>query len=304
MAVCPGATPRRCGTFPRPPAAANNPHPHSKQSAVRAREKYRGALPGPENRVGSARVTTPHIESFRVRFNEADATGFATVQSIGNWLQEAADQHARELGWAREQLQTRRLFWALTGLRLALTRYPRWRETATVTTWPAGADRLFAGRDFELADAAGAPLGGATRAWLLVNEDTRRPIRLLPEIAAAVLPRPRALAHDFRVRLAPPDRVEHERRFHVRRSDLDVNGHVNNVTFIEWVVESVPPDRLGAARVTDLTLEFHAEALIGDEVIAQAAPGSAGDGTIFRHQLRRAGDDRVLAVAQTEWSET
>lgn len=249
-------------------------------------------------------MTTPHIESFRVRFNEADMTGFATVQTIGNWLQEAADQNARELGWAREQLQARRLFWALTGLRITLVRYPRWRETATVITWPAGADRLFAWRDFELADAAGAPLGAATSAWLLVNEDTRRPIRMLPEIAAAGLSRPRALTHDFRVKLAPPERAEHERRFHVRRSDLDVNGHVNNVTFIEWVVESVPPDRLGAARVTDLTLEFQAEALLGDEVIAQAAHGSDGNRKIFRHQLRRAGDDRVLAVAQTEWSET
>ena len=83
----------------------------------------------------------PHIENFRVRFNEADATGAATVQTLGNWLQEAADQNARELGWAREQLQARHLFWALTGLRLVLSRYPRWRETAAVTTWPAGADR-------------------------------------------------------------------------------------------------------------------------------------------------------------------
>ncbi len=249
-------------------------------------------------------MTTPHIESFRVRFNEADATGFATVQTLGNWLQEAADQHARALGWAREQLQARQLFWALTGLRLLLTRYPRWRETATIATWPSGADRLFAWRDFEVVDAAGAALGVATSAWLLVNEVSRRPVRMLPDIAAAALSRPRALVHDFRARLAPPERAEHTRRFNVRRSDLDVNGHVNNVAFIEWVVETVPPEVSGAARVTDITLEFQAEALLGDEVIAQAAADPAGGGHIFRHQLRRAGDDRLLAVARTEWSVT
>ena len=246
----------------------------------------------------------PHIENFRVRFNEADATGAATVQTLGNWLQEAADQNARELGWAREQLQARHLFWALTGLRLVLSRYPRWRETAAVTTWPAGADRLFAWRDFELADAAGAPLGVATSAWLLVNEVSRRPIRMLPEIGAAGLARPRALAHDFRTKLAPPERAEHTCRFPVRRSDLDVNGHVNNVTFIEWVVESVPPAVLGAARVRDITLDFQAEALLGDEIIAQVAVDPADGRMLFRHQLRRASDDRVLAVARTEWSET
>jgi acyl-ACP thioesterase len=247
-------------------------------------------------------VNTPYKENFRVRFNEADATGLATVQTVGNWLQEAADQHARTLGWAREQLQARRLFWALTGLRLVLARYPRWRETATIATWPSGADRLFAWRDFEVTDAAGVALGAATSAWLLVNEVSRRPIRMLPEIAAAALPRPRALVHDFRVKLVPPERAEHTRRFHVRRSDLDVNGHVNNVAIIEWVVEAVPPESLGAARVTDITLEFQAEALLGDEVIAQAAADPSDGGKLFRHQLRRAGDGRVLAVARTEWS--
>jgi len=248
-------------------------------------------------------VTTPHIETFRVRFNEADATGSATVQTLGNWLQEAADLNARELGWAREQLQARHLFWALTGLRLVLTRYPRWRETATVTTWPAGADRLFAWRDFELADAVGAPLGVATSAWLLVNDMSRRPIRMLPEIGAAGLARPRSLAHDFRAKLMSPEEAEHTCRFHVRRSDLDVNGHVNNVTFIEWVVESVPPAILGTARVRDITLEFQAEALLGDEVVAQAAIDRMDGGKLFRHQLRRASDGRVLALARTEWSE-
>ncbi len=247
-------------------------------------------------------MSTPHTENFRVRFNEADVTGFATVQTVGNWLQEAADQNARELGWAREQLQERRLFWALTGLRLSLSSYPHWRETVAVTTWPSGVDRIFAWRDYEVAAADGALLAAATSAWLLVNEDTRRPIRMLPEIGAAAVARPRALTHDFRTKLAPPERAEHERRFHVRRSDLDVNGHVNNVTFIEWIVEAVPPQATGTAYVADLAVDFLAEALLGDEVRAQCAQEISGKSLIFRHQLQRTRDGRVLAVARTEWS--
>ena len=68
------------------------------------------------------RMATARTETFRVRFNEADASGVATVQTVGNWLQEAADLHARELGCARDQLRERRLFWALIGLRLQMTR--------------------------------------------------------------------------------------------------------------------------------------------------------------------------------------
>lgn len=27
-----------------------------------------------------------------------------------------------------------------------------------------------------------------------------------------------------------------------RRSDMDMNGHINNVTYLGWALETVPPD--------------------------------------------------------------
>jgi acyl-ACP thioesterase len=248
-------------------------------------------------------MTEPRTEEFRVRFNEADASAVATIQTIGNWLQEAADLHARDLGWARDQLRDRRLFWALVGLRIRMTRYPAWRELARVTTWPAGADRIYAWRDFVVADRVGRPLGAATSAWLLVNEDSRRPIRMPQAIhAMAVRDQPRALSHNFREKLAPPMNCEHEARFKVRRSDLDVNGHVNNVSFIDWAVESTPVEVAAAAQVEELLMEFHAEALLGAEVLAQSARQASEAGRVcVLHRLVNAQDGRVLALARTVW---
>ena len=239
-----------------------------------------------------------------MRFNEADATGVAAIQTIGNWLQEAADWHARDLGWARDQLRELRLFWALVGLRIRMTRYPAWRETARVTTWPTGADRIYAWRDFIVADAVGQPVGAATSAWLLVNEDTRRPIRMPQAMHdMAVRDQPRALVHNFREKLAPPMESEYEARFKVRRSDLDVNGHVNNVSFIDWAVESTPVAVAAAAQPEELLMEFHAEALLGAEVLAQSArqAASAADRVCVLHRLVNAQDGRVLALARTIW---
>lgn len=27
-----------------------------------------------------------------------------------------------------------------------------------------------------------------------------------------------------------------------RRSDMDMNGHINNVTYLGWALETIPPD--------------------------------------------------------------
>ena len=118
----------------------------------------------------------------------------------------------------------------------------------------------------------------------------------------AVLNRPRALEHDFREKLPSHPGHEFECRFHVRRSDLDVNGHVNNVNFIDWAVESFPPPAVGGRRLEDLLIEFHAEALLGDEVLAQSSRlAPVGDTARVLHRLMNARSGRVLAAARTVW---
>ena len=82
-----------------------------------------------------------------------------------------------------------------------------------------------------------------------------------------------------------------------------MNGHVNNVSFIDWAVESTPRAVADAAQLTDLQMEFRAEALLGDEVLTQSAhtPESGAAETIFNHRLTHAQDGRILALARSVW---
>jgi fatty acyl-ACP thioesterase B len=88
----------------------------------------------------------------------------------------------------------------------------------------------------------------------------------------------------------------------VRYSDLDINQHVNNVTFVEWVIESTPSTILNAAVLTELEINFLAEAFHNDQIIATCAPEGL-DNTIYHHSLTRQRDGRELARARTKWAE-
>lgn len=180
-------------------------------------------------------------------------------------------------------------------MRVRMEAYPKWRDEIRVTTWPCGVERLFAHRDFEIHGADGRRLGVATSAWLLLNIRKRRPARMLDVVKSfAVTDRARAFGGDLGERLAPPPRADFERAFRVRLSDLDVNRHVNNVNYIEWAVEAVPP---GAGMLVDLQVEFLAESLSGDEVVSRCA----GAGQVYQHELVRSSDHKTLALVRTEW---
>ena len=234
-------------------------------------------------------------ETVRVRSYEAGADGCASILSICNYLQEAAGNHAFALGVAIDQLSARNLSWVLSRLRVRMDVYPRWRDEIRITTWPCDVKRLFAHRDFEIHSADGRRLGAATSAWLLLNIQKRRPARMLDVVREfAVMDRPRALGGELGERLSAPPRADAERSFRVRGSDLDVNQHVNNVNYVEWAVESVPP---GAGTLADLRVEFLAESVGGDEVVSRCA----GSGQVYQHELVRSSDRKRLALVRTEW---
>jgi len=237
-------------------------------------------------------------ESFRVRAYEVDVWGRASAPTVCNWLQEAAGNHATHLGWGIEGLHAQGLTWVLSRLHLRLDRLPRWRDEVRVTTWPAGAQRLYALREFRL-ECDGGALGAATTGWMVLNQASRRPMRPAEEVAAMASRAPgRALADPFD-KLPEPDSIELERSLEVRNLDLDINRHANNVSVIGWALEALPLEGLDGRRLAGLEIEFRGETHGGDRVVTQAQ--RAGDGT-FVHRLVRESDGRELARARTAWA--
>ena len=86
----------------------------------------------------------------------------------------------------------------------------------------------------------------------------------------------------------------------VRYSDLDINQHVNNVKFVEWIVESVPSATLNAWVASEVEINFLAEAFHEDRILA-ACSAQDPDHTIFHHSIARQQDGRELARAITKW---
>ncbi len=245
-------------------------------------------------------------ETYRVRTYETDPQGRASIQTLCNYFQEAAGNHALAYGVPIEALLARDLTWVLARLHVQIDAYPQQGETVRVETWPVAFVGIYAYRHFlvyrmDEDGQASQCLGRGASAWLVVDMQRMRPIRIPPPISEIVPPeRPPAIAGDFD-RLKPPDGAEHERRFRVRYSDLDVNRHVNNVCYAEWAVETVPEAVLHTCQLSAIELQFRAETTLGDTVVAQARQQSDGEVLRFDHRLLREADEREVALARTRW---
>ncbi|MFH0878201.1 MAG: acyl-ACP thioesterase domain-containing protein [Lentisphaerota bacterium] len=240
-------------------------------------------------------------ETYTVRAYEVGPQGTSSLQTICNYLQEAAGHHARLLGVGIEDLLKQDLTWVLSRLHVQVLRFPSWREELSLLTWPSQINRLFACRDFELFDASSQRIAIATSAWLMLNTQTGRPVSI-PERIATFHPkkRTRALEDDFD-KLPALQTVEAEHRFSVRLSDLDMNRHVNNVNYIEWAVESVPESLWSARHIRSFEIAFRAAGQYGDTVIAQSQAEEKDGRVTCLHRLLRESDGKEMATARSIW---
>jgi acyl-ACP thioesterase len=235
-------------------------------------------------------------EEFKIRATEIDFEQKATLPAICNLLQEVAGNHAQQLEFDITDLHKDKLTWVLHRLCVKMDRYPDWRETITIKTWPSSGDGIRAYRDFLILDSDGNTIGKCLSYWLMMNIESRRPTRIPKKILQMapsninhVLP---VTESDFQD-IEEPERTEH---YNVRKTDLDLNRHVNNVRYIEWALSTLPEE----SAVSEIDITFMAEATQEDSVIAEGQEGEkSSEGSNFYHQITRKADKKIVAKARS-----
>ena len=238
------------------------------------------------------------VYSWAVRTYECGPDGAATMASVCNWLQEAASLNAEALSFSKSNFEAEgeNISWVLTRLKVRMSRFPRWGETVSVLTFPRGGRRIVAWRDFVLTGADGCELGRATSEWMLIDLASRK-IVAIPEsvFAAANTVREPVFGDEPMEKLRWDCREETSGdalSFRARRGDIDLNGHVNNVHYVEWLMEG-RPETAAPCRAIDVV--FKSETLAGEAVRVESVETEPG---VFVHRIY-APDGRDHVVART-----
>lgn len=234
--------------------------------------------------------------SFGVRTYECGADAFATLPSICNYLQEAASLNAAELKFSKTDFDKTgsNVSWVLTRLRIEMDEYPSWGDEAIVVTFPRGGRRIAAWRDFILETSSGRRLGVASSEWMLIDLSTRKIVPVPESVLAMAATARESVLGDapFTPRLKFPENpIAPACSLALRslKADVDLNRHVNNVHYIEWLLE--PLDSL-CPKSFEIT--FHSEATAGEEIHVETA--SNPDGSVMSRALSAGG--RVFAIAK------
>lgn len=205
-----------------------------------------------------------YTKQFRVLASETDAFRRLKPSHILAYLQEAAGDHSALLGTGREELALRNLFWAVLRHRVQITRLPLAGETVTVETWPMPTTRTAYPRSTVAYDAQGQELFRASSLWVLMDRDQR----------AMVLPGKSGVQVEGLLRgselavpggLMPRSLQQQTTRI-TRYTDLDLNGHMNNCRYLDWVADLLPGSFHKVHEVREFSVRYLSEIRENEEI--------------------------------------
>lgn len=218
-------------------------------------------------------------ENHAVRFGAIDRSDRLTLDAVFRFFQEAAISHAEHLGVGREEMARAGQVWILSRMSVHIDRRPDYRENITVRSWPRGGERLFAIRDYDILGNDGRAAVRARSGWLIIDIEKRRPLR--PQAVMNMLPLNEGLdaLPSGAVSLAERGDLRQAAERRARYTDVDYNGHVNNVRYIEWIEDAVEPALLEQAGRMRLDINYLNEIMPGECTEIRSAPiEAAADG--------------------------
>lgn len=174
---------------------------------------------------------------FAISNNDVDAKFELKVSAIFRLFQDVAMLATKDAKVDSMSLSERNIDWVITRMMVVIKRLPKCDEQICVFTYPGKDMAMLYPRYFFITDAKGEIIIRSSSIWALIDNDTRKVIvdkgvieKLPEETHESQLPFPEKISIPMNQRFL-------ERRV-IHYSDLDFNTHMNNVRYIELLMDT------------------------------------------------------------------
>lgn len=175
--------------------------------------------------------------SFEVGLESVNGNYEMTDKRIFACLEDIATMHSHiarnDMSFISEFNQT----WVLIEWVIEVIRRPKYSDVLEVSTWTRKEKSRYALRDFEI-ECGGEVCAVASSKWLVVDIDTRKIVRLTDEFTRRYQPEDRAVLDISGLsRINLRDDYDRQVDIQIRKTDIDMNGHVHNLVFLDYLGE-------------------------------------------------------------------
>lgn len=183
---------------------------------------------------------------FRVKYSDVKEDLTISWESLEDMLQEAAILDYDQYGYGIEGRKQNHTAFLLLYLKINMIELPKWNEMIAIRTWCNELDKIYCYRNYEIINNQKQVIGTAFNKLLVYDLENKRPKKIDEQLSNNL-----ELYHKFiydnhankynKIEHLEEQQTTNTEYFKIQKHDIDINGHVNNVKYIDFAQNTIEP---------------------------------------------------------------
>lgn len=205
-------------------------------------------------------------QNFQIKLNDINKKEQITNKALFECLENIAARHADSIHHGIKDIPEIGTTWVLLCWQLEVLKRPLYGDTLEAHTWARKANKCFTYRDYEIYVNGELSIRASSK-WLLIDIEKGRPKKVDDEIYARYSPEEgkSVFGIDEIDKLKELEEYDDKIEFAIRKSDIDINGHMHNLNYLDMVTESLNDDEL-KEECNFVRIDYRKEIKLDDKV--------------------------------------
>lgn len=205
--------------------------------------------------------------NYKVGIRDVVGGNEATNKALMSYMEDIACRHSDLAGYGINDIPKTNLVWILLDWRAKIIKRPIYGESLNIKTWSKGMDKCYAYRDFEINDNHENIIAVASTRWVLTDCKKGRIVRTDENIEKAYPKEEKSVFdRDELDKIKEPEEIDEIIKYTIRKTDIDINGHVNNLNYLDIAYEALPFSIKECQQFQNIRITYKHEIKIGENV--------------------------------------
>lgn len=232
---------------------------------------------------------------YHVSINSVNINKKLGLFGLLSFLQDIATLDGEASGFGFEDMIREQSFWVLVRQKIKMDKFPKWNDEVEIHTWSRAPEGLYGYRDFEIF-CQGEKIGDCSTVWMILDGKTRT-VKRTDYLADRVNFRKNYKLDYTAAKVKLGEDFEHAHSLKVRNSDLDLNMHVNNTKYSQWILDAIPIELHQSAKLKEYEINFLSETHLGEEIDIFSSKGQDSSPQEVSYKGVRKSDGKTVFAA-------
>lgn len=208
-------------------------------------------------------------QDFNISLSMLSQNTYISNKGFLSLLQDIAEMHSASISYGVTDIDKTNRSWALLNWKVKFISRPKYGDTITIKTWSRYSTKIYSYRDFEILNSSGETIAIATSKWILIDVQKGKVARLEEKIIDMYHPESKSVFGITEIdKLEEPESYSSIINYTIRKSDIDVNKHVNNLCYLDIALEAFPGDSIEFNSCNEFEILYKHQIKIDDNITA------------------------------------